>query len=75
MSLVHNERWKLTATALNGAAIPTRVTGFLAPPVAVSYGVSGAPGNVYLAGIAVIWFFTAIGIHIGARYVLGRLRE
>jgi len=75
MSLIANERWKLTATALNGVAIATMVTGFVAPIVAVSYGVSSAAGSVYLAGIAAIWFLTAIGIHIGARIVLGRLKE
>ena len=56
MSLVANERWKLTANALNGVAIATMVTGFVAPLVAVSYGVSATSGSLYLAGIAAIWF-------------------
>jgi hypothetical protein len=75
MSLVANERWKLTATALNGVAVATMVTGFVAPLVAVSYGVPSMSGSIYLIGIAAIWFLTGIGIHIGARFVLGRLRE
>lgn len=48
MALVANERWKLTATALNGLAVATMVTGFVAPLVAVSYGVSSVPGVSYL---------------------------
>lgn len=75
MSLVANERWKLTGNALNGLAVATMVTGFVAPLVAVSYGVSSVSGSIYLIAIAAIWFLTAIGIHMGARFVLGRLKE
>jgi hypothetical protein len=75
MSLIANERWKLTATALNGVAVATLVTGFVAPLVAVSYGVSSISGSAYLAGIATVWFLAAIGIHIVARAILGGLKE
>lgn len=37
MSLIHNERRKLTATALNGLAITTVAAGVIAPMVALSY--------------------------------------
>jgi hypothetical protein len=57
MSLIANERWKLTATALNGVAVATIVTGFVAPLVAVSYGVSSTAGSAYLASIAAIWLW------------------
>ena len=75
MALVANERWKLTATALNGLAVATMVTGFVAPLVAVSYGVSGAPGNAYFAAVGLIWFSAAVALHIAARFVLGSLKE
>ena len=75
MSLIHNERWKLTATALNGVAIATMVAGFIAPFVAVSYGVSGATPGLYFAGLSLAWFFTAAALHFVARAALGRLRE
>jgi hypothetical protein len=52
MSLIHNERRKLTATALNGVAIGTMVAGSIAPLIAVSYGVSGAQSG---------WYFGVIG--------------
>jgi hypothetical protein len=75
MSLIHNERRKLMATALNGMAIATMAAGCIAPLVTVSYGVSRAPGGAYFALVGTVWFFTAIGIHIVARAVLGGLKE
>ncbi len=75
MALVANERWKLTATALNGLAVATMVAGFVAPLVAVSYGVSAAQDATYFAATSAIWFFAAVGIHIVARAILGGLKE
>ena len=75
MAFVANERWKLTATALNGLAVATMVTGFVAPLVAVSYGVSGVSGASYFAVTGTIWFLAAIGIHMVARAILGGLKE
>src|SRR3712207_6134067 len=75
MSLIHNERWKLTATALNGTAIAMMAAGFVAPIVAVSYGMSGAPATGYFAGVSLAWFLAAAGLHLIARAALGRLRE
>jgi hypothetical protein len=75
MSLVHNERRKLTASALNGVAIATLTAGLIAPLVAVSYGVSGARGGVYFAVTGSIWFFTAVALHWIARRLLGGLKE
>jgi hypothetical protein len=54
MWLVQNERRKLTATALNGVAITIAAAGFIAPIVAVSYGMPGAPGNLYFAAVSAI---------------------
>ena len=75
MSLIHNERRKLTATALNGLAVTTMAAGFIAPIVAVSYGVSTVSGSLYFAAVGVIWFLVAIGIHIAAIGLLGGLKE
>jgi len=75
MWMIHNERRKLLANALNGVAIATMAAGFVAPIVAVSYGVSGAPGGTYFAVTGSIWFFTAMSLHWIARAVLGGLKE
>jgi hypothetical protein len=75
MSLIHNERRKLTATALNGVAIATMAAGLIAPLVAVSYGVSSAPGGAYFLITGSIWFFAAIVLHWIARAILGGLKE
>lgn len=75
MSLIHNERRKLTATALNGLAIATMAAGFIAPLIAVSYGVPNAPDGSYFIVTGSIWFFTGIGLHLIARAILGGLKE
>ena len=75
MPLVNNERWKLTATALNGVAIGVMVAGFIAPIIAVSYDVSTTPTSGYFVAIGTVWFSTAIALHIVARALLGRLKE
>jgi len=75
MSLVRNERLKLAATAMNGLAITTMATGFVAPLVAVSYGVSSASGTLLLAGISAVWFLAAISLPMAAQAVLGGLKE
>ncbi len=74
MSLIHNERWKLTATALNGVAIATVVAGGIAPLVAVSFGVSDRPVGGLLAAITAAWFLVGAGLHLLARAILGRLK-
>jgi hypothetical protein len=43
MSLVHNERVKLVATALNNTAVATLATAFLAPAVGFLYGPRARP--------------------------------
>ncbi len=75
MSLVRNERLKLAATAMNGLAITTMASGFVAPLVAVSYGVSSASGTLLLAGISAVRFLAAISLHMAAQAVLGGLKE
>ncbi len=75
MSLIHNERRKITATAINGIAIATMVAGAVAPLIAWSYGVSNAPSGRYLIVTSAIWFLAAICLHLIARAMLGGLKE
>jgi len=44
MSLIHNERTKLSATALNGVAIASIVAGLVTPIAALTFGMT-APGG------------------------------
>jgi hypothetical protein len=77
MSLVHNERTKLPATALNAAATSSFAIGVLAPMAAAFYNVSGnlpvRLGNLILGTI--VWLSAAVALHLGARRVLKGLRE
>ena len=77
MSLVHNERTKLLANALNTAATSSFAIGVLAPVAATFYNVGGAAPvrlGVLVLGTA-IWLIAAAVLHMGARRVLRGLRE
>jgi multisubunit Na+/H+ antiporter MnhG subunit len=68
MSLVHNERTKLTANWLDRASTTSVTLGVIAPLAAVIFGYPSSPvsaGNL-LIGI-VFWFLTAMGLHFLAR--------
>jgi hypothetical protein len=77
MSLIHNERTKLLATALNAAAGSSFAVGVLATIAAAFYNVSGTSGVALWTIIigVVIWFFTAAALHLAARHILGGLKE
>jgi hypothetical protein len=45
MSMIRNERLKLTANYLNTVAAAIMVTGVVAPLVALSYGLPGPTGG------------------------------
>jgi predicted Na+-dependent transporter len=67
MSLVHNERVKLLATALNTAGGSSLTVGVLAPVAAAFYNVnaaSGVPLPTIVAGAA-IWLFRRGGATFG----------
>ena len=68
MSLIHNERTKLTATSLNGVAVAIIAVGALAPILA---------GNLrsiaVLAAQAAICLGAGLVLHVVARRLLGRL--
>jgi hypothetical protein len=77
VSLIHNERTKLLATALNSAAGSSFAVGVLAPIAAAFYSVSGTSSiglGTIIIGV-VIWLFTAAALHLAARRVLGGLKE
>lgn len=77
MSLIENERTKLSASALNGVGIASIVAGFITPVAALAFGVPGAGGRgPALTLIAAAAFLaTGIGLHVLARRLLGGLVE
>lgn len=74
MSLVRNERVKLTANLLNTVAAATLVTGVIGPNIALSYGLPGPGGGWAVLLITVVWLLVGSAIHYLARYVLKGLQ-
>jgi hypothetical protein len=75
MSLIDNERVKLTATWLNTLASATATVGVLAPVASIVYGVAPSPPSATLLLVALpVWLLGALALHLGARYVLAGLR-
>jgi hypothetical protein len=75
MSLIHNERTKLTANAFNTAATSCFTLGVLAPMAAAFYNVG--PGAISFRSIvlgAAIWLCIALVLHYNARRQLGGLK-
>lgn len=76
MSLVHNERIKYLATALNGVAIGSITAGVIAPIFAVVIGVPGAVERTpIIMLLSVIWLLLAVVLHFVVQAILGRLKE
>lgn len=75
MHLVHNERVKLLAGALNTLAIAVLVTGAVAPTLGVVYGTFAATSMPLLGLIASTCLVVGVGLHASAQVVLGRLRD
>jgi hypothetical protein len=77
MSLIHNERVKLTAGWFNTVAAATIVAGVIAPLAALVFGMPPAGGlswaNFLAATLA--WLFFGTILHLVARYLLGSLDE
>lgn len=76
MSLIHNERTKLTANALNTAATSSFAIGVLAPVAAAFYNI-GATNRVPLFVLVIgtaVWLMCAGVLHLAARHVLKGLR-
>lgn len=75
MSLVENERAKLTANLLNAVASGIVITAVVAPVVAFYFGVTGSAQTSTLALILseIIWIGIATALHLVARRSLQRL--
>jgi hypothetical protein len=74
MSLIHNERTKLLATALNNAAVATMATAIVAPIAGILYGSTPA-ANAWWPLLGLVWLLVGLGLHLAAQHVLGRLKE
>jgi hypothetical protein len=75
MNLIHNERTKLLATALNNTAVATMVTAIIAPIVGSLYGSPSAAASKWWPLIGIVWLLVGLGLHVAAQVVLGKLRE
>ncbi|MBB3811355.1 hypothetical protein [Pseudochelatococcus contaminans] len=77
MTVIHNERTKLTAAALDRASTACLTVGALGPLVAVIYGLgvtAGLRDGIFVAVGSILWLFVAGALHIMARHHLGRMR-
>lgn len=70
MTLVHNERTKLAANALDRLSTAFVVVGVLGKTLSFA---PGADMWIGLVGVAT-WILAAAGLHLAARQVLGRLK-
>jgi len=76
MSLIHNERTKLTATLFNTLAAASIAAGLFAPAAAVAYGISDLRiGKVYVAVLILVCVLGAATLHLIGRVHLGRLQK
>jgi hypothetical protein len=74
MSLIHNERTKLLANALDRASTACLTVGVFAPIAAALYSVNNYVSvGIFLIG-AVVWIFSALVLHISARHILRKLQ-
>ena len=71
MSLVGNERTKLLAAALDRVSTVCITVGIAAPVSSFVYS-SNVPASSLIAA-CYIWLLIALGLHLAARRVLGRL--
>ena len=73
MSLIQNERTKLLAGALDRASTVCLGVG-VAPLIAgLAMGAQGVSATLVVTCYG--WFVAAVGLHLAARWVLGRLEE
>lgn len=75
MSLVANERIKLTAGLLNSVAGFSITAGGVGPLIALTYGIN-APSTLspmILGIMGAIWLSVGACLHATARWVVGRL--
>lgn len=75
--LVHNERTKLLANALDRASTAALAVGVLGPVATATYGLGPADRPLPLLGLIVgtiLWLAVAILLHMFARWTLRDLR-
>jgi hypothetical protein len=70
--LVNNERYKISATALNNASVAAVITSVVAPATADLYGI-GAPKSPYWWVFGMCWLAGSAALHFAARHLLGDL--
>ncbi|EWY41188.1 hypothetical protein N825_31535 [Skermanella stibiiresistens SB22] len=75
MSLIHNERVKLIANALDRASTACVTVGVFGPAVGFPFGTSPVSGSrLALAFGSVAWISAAEGLHLIARKTLGGMK-
>jgi len=75
VSLVHNERTKLLANALDRASTACVAAGLIAPAVGISNHAAGAPPLTWATALGTtIWLCAAVALHLLARRALGGLK-
>jgi len=77
MSLIHNERTKLTASAIDRASTACFTVGALGPLAAFLYGIGGTVGvvrGIVLLLGAAFWIVGGACLHMLAWLYLGRLK-
>ena len=74
-NMVHNERVKLLAGALNTTGIAVTITGGVAPTVGAFYGTLATVPGWWLFVVASACFIVGAGLHVLAQVALGRLRD
>ena len=74
MSLVHNERTKLLANALDRASTACLTVGVLAPVAAALYSMGNMSPSWVLILTTLSWLAAAAVLHYAARRALGGLK-
>jgi hypothetical protein len=74
MSLIHNERTKLLASAFDRASTACLTVGILAPGAAALYSATDLPAALLIIG-GLIWLTPAIALHWIAQEILKGLIE
>lgn len=76
MSLVHNEKTKLTATWMNTLASGSLLVGVVTPTAAVIYGPTRLTAPAWAAGLAgLVFILLGLALHLFARGMLEGLKE
>lgn len=76
MSLIENERTKLTATLFNSLAAALVAAGLFAPAAAMVYGISSLKiGSVYFIAVILVCVGTGALLHWIGLSILRRLQE